>query len=146
MNTPSSTVTPSLAYLAGYFDGEGTICFVNQKSPQLKVRVRSGDKSCLDLFQAAFGKSVRPIRVTSRANRQIYEWEARNGDAQEVLRQLLPWLCEKRSIALLVLALKFNERGEARRVSEEELTNRRYISLLVSQFNNRQTVLPEYRA
>lgn len=142
---PVSIPILNLVYLAGYFDGEGSICFTNRKAPQLKAKIKSGDEEVLLLFSGCFGGSVFPVKAR-RAHRQIYEWCVTNTQAQEVITTLLPYLRAKRYVAELALQATFQKRTESRRITINEMIQRKNLAMLISSFNNRETVLPEYRA
>lgn len=104
-----------LAYLAGFMDGEGSISLVRRRSPASRigieyiVRIDVGNtrRNALDLFQLHFGGTVYLTRYPSRihANHQdFYRWGLMSRKATEAVRQLLPYLEQKREHALQVIA------------------------------------------
>jgi hypothetical protein len=133
-------LTPTLEYLAGYFEGEGSICFTDKKFPQLKVKIKSGDHAILVHFYNRFGGSFNPVKISRKHNRQIHEWIVTNTKAQEVLKELRPFFQIKGAIADSVLTLQFNTKSEARRLAPEQWQLRREVAEQVSAFNNRITI------
>ena len=82
------------AYLAGFFDGEGSISVnVNRKLMRWSLRLscHQVNPAPLRLFVEVFGGS---IRLTERAGNQraIYEWVAAGIMGAEALRQMRPYL------------------------------------------------------
>lgn len=101
----------SLAYLAGYFDGES--CFtisgargaqrVNGGTP--RVSVSNTFLPALRKIQDLFGGSLRR-KTKSRTpwHRDAWEWYCSGSDARGVCQILLPYLIEKAPQAELLLA------------------------------------------
>ena len=101
-----------LAYLAGFFDGEGSISILN-KGPRklgLHLQVSQTVKEPLDRFQERFGGS---IHLTSRgqspfSRKPIWAWHAGPRDGATALAALLPYLLVKREQA--EVAIEFQSR------------------------------------
>ena len=139
--------TEELAYLAGYFDGEGSISIhirANKgTSPSLSIAVSTGDKEVVELFARTFGGSVYPVKPGKRTRRQIFIWTQAGNKGQAVLRLLLPFLKAKLYPAEEALKLTFLPSGTGRGrhgISEEELILRQQVAERVSAFNNRITI------
>lgn len=131
--------TEKLAYLAGYFEGEGSIWFDNRKSPMLYISLTTGDEEVLKEFAVIFGGEVKPVKAYKRkAKRVIFSWEQSGSKAQETLRQLSPFFRIKQTLAFLALTPIFLERGTKVTPFETELRQR--VADQVSKINNRITV------
>jgi intein/homing endonuclease len=127
-----------LSYLAGYFDGEGSIYAfrsANRKTEtyHLRIAVVTGDVDCVSIFHRSLGgwtsNSTRPNRT-----KKFYGWYVVSGEAIKALRQLLPYLRSgKRIEAEAVLAVDWEtdlrvkpELSKHRKaVRDEFLTGRR---------------------
>ena len=86
-----------VAYLAGFFDGEGSISVnVNRKIKRWSLRMtcHQVNPEPLRLLSAAFGGS---IRLTQRIGNQrpVYEWVAGGRMAASAIRLLRPYLTVK---------------------------------------------------
>jgi hypothetical protein len=68
-------MTPSLEYLAGYFDGEGWICMfkaIRCCTYKLTVGITSAHRPMLVLFQERFGGYISAKRRSS--NKPLFQW------------------------------------------------------------------------
>lgn len=116
-------VTPSdLMYIAGFFDGEGSISIgrrgrVNGRWLQLLVSITNTDRDVLEMIRATFGFGViclkdagRPTRERLRrlayGTRDCYEliWNSRQ--AESVVRELYPYLRVKKGQAEIALRFR----------------------------------------
>jgi hypothetical protein len=132
--------TNERAFLAGYFEGEGSV-FCGGQQHQLLVAVGSGDKPILDRFAAAFGGNVL-TKKGKLTNRQQWVWKRSGLHAQVFLKAILPWLVTKKPVALMGLFLNYQMRGgRVTRISAEELERRAWASRCMSAYNNRNTLL-----
>jgi hypothetical protein len=95
-----------VAWLAGFFDGEGSVCIVRtrpngrRQSDRYDVTVTIGNtsKPALQRFAAAFGGNVILARSEARAapmRQALYRWKRTNWDALTVLLTLRPFLFVK---------------------------------------------------
>ena len=120
-----SNNTEVLAYLAGYFDGEGT---VGMYPPDFTIRVAVGStiRSSVDEFASVFGGSVVKMTRPSRPHiRQVYEWHAYGKVGQAALEAMLPFLRLKKEQAIVALSVPaFTGRGRHRAPSTSEVTFR----------------------
>lgn len=91
---------PNLQYLAGFFDGEGSIGIVGQS---LCIRVVNTYRPILEKFQAAFGGVVDCHRKGDERSRLTWEWRCYGDTAAASLVALLPLLREKAPQAYLGL-------------------------------------------
>ena len=111
----------SLAYAAGYFDGEGSV-WMKKKGLQLTVRVVSRDKESIAVLAEVLGGKVLPtVRVwKGRTLRNYWSWSAYGKEGQKALRKLLPLLLGKREVA--IAACSFDYSGS--RLSDDERKRR----------------------
>lgn len=97
------------AYLAGIFDGEGSICvWMNCKrydNMNVTVSIGMNDRQAIDLFRAAFGGSITIIKRANPRHRNSLRWSVKCRKAKPVLERLLPYLLIKKQQALLALDL-----------------------------------------
>lgn len=98
-----------LAYLAGYFDGEGCIRFESTPS----ITVTSIYPYTLHVFRDCFGGSVKPQAGNER-HKPAYRWRAYGDNAVTCLEALQPHLREKRVQALLCLEIRKTPPGSTR--------------------------------
>lgn len=131
----------NLEYLAGYFDGEGCVSFVKalKQYPSLRISIASADKEILELFSAQFGGAVHKEKSQGR-KRQMYRWTKTGEDAQNILRQLAPFLIGKRPQAELALIPDFRKGKVGKRLTEEERQLRLQVMAQVQSINQRITV------
>lgn len=109
-----------LAYAAGLIDGEGCIGAYNTRTTgekraafyQLTLRVGMKHPGPIIFLYKLFGFG-RHISKTKYG--PVFVWQARNRQAEAVLRLLLPYLIEKKAQAKL--ALQFGEFRRAQRAS-----------------------------
>jgi hypothetical protein len=118
-----------LAYLAGFFDGEGNID-INYKSDgkgrkyyMLRIRVSQLNPAPLKLLKGRFGGNIRieKLRTTKIVNRPLWTWECSTLSAMLALKSMVPYLLIKREEALIAIA--FQERvslNKNKRLGEEE--------------------------
>jgi hypothetical protein len=117
-----------LAYMAGFFDGEGSINIIKRNrgnwTPEYTLSVAMGQKDgkTLDWVKDNFGGNVYVIKRDGS-----FFWLCGNVKAITFLKQLLPYLQYKKSQA--ELAIKFHEEREPRTipVSQSELARRERI-------------------
>lgn len=85
-----------IAYLAGVFDGEGTIGFYwNGKQYVLSVAVTMCCVAVLEAFVEEFGGKIYPCNKKN-AKRPQYTWQLRAKKAEPFMSAVLPYLIEKR--------------------------------------------------
>jgi len=129
-----------LAWLAGFFDGEGTICISPQKISHhyaLCISVASIDRWILEWFSLAFnGKVNRQYRAKGN-KRELWFWRIVDHQGEVALRTLLPYLKLKKPQA--ELALEFREARSYHKgqntVNEAELTLRESYRQKMSTLN-----------
>jgi hypothetical protein len=98
-------MSEELAYLAGFFDGEGSIYFNSQRKGQpgsLRIAIVQISPEPLLLMSKVFGGNVRgPYSQRSVNQSPYYQWSAYGVKAAETLGALLPWLLLKKEQAVV---------------------------------------------
>lgn len=100
-----------LAYLAGFFDADGSMKIVRQtganrgvRSLYLRLRIAQVCREPLDLFCEEFGGKVYgPYKSGGENANLAYIWVKEGSSAIGVLRSLQPWLVVKAERANIVL-------------------------------------------
>lgn len=110
-----------LAYLAGFFDGEGSIYARNG----LQVSVTQINRVPLLLLQSEFGGRVTPARTTGSQS----EWRIYGRPAADALRAMFPYLIVKSEQAKLALqyADLIRPNGGGARITDEVREKREYL-------------------
>lgn len=108
MITPNREI---LAYVAGLYDGEGTLVYSGHNGKRLKqrleLRVTNTFKPVVDFCQTSFGVGTVRQRKVARVNhKQAYIWIARGLQAEQIFRALLPFLIIKRNHIEHVLRIR----------------------------------------
>lgn len=106
-----------LAYLAGFFDGEGTLFIEHlslkrSNSYRLRVSVGQTNRWILERYRMAFGGSVRLNRVEHGNHKPLWQWQVSCKAAGEFLKAIYPYLILKQSEAKV--ALEFQAKQTAR--------------------------------
>ena len=98
-----------LAYLAGFFDGEGSIYIVRGATKgtfRLQIGVYNIDPRPLLSLQKAFGGSVISLNRGKAKWRPYYQWIAIANKAEATITALLPYLKVKEEQAKLALTFR----------------------------------------
>lgn len=122
------------AYLAGYFDGEGSICIMKGgpggKWPYLRVTLVTSDEEPVKLASVVFGgkcRSVKHNNKPTRPRKTLYRWSVGNVEATKVLKKLKPFLLAKKDQAELALSVDWSllrspEMLQARLSAKDKMT------------------------
>ena len=112
---------PFVVYIAGFFDGEGSIGIYSNGSGhgrtlrvQLTQNASSLSTALLHECRTRWGGSISPMNRTSK--RPAWNWQASAASGAAVLEDLHPWLRLKRPEAEIALAY-WSARAETRRNS-----------------------------
>ena len=104
---------PTLAWCAGFFDGEGHIAIADSPGTHqtaLMITVVQRTKEPLPIFQKEFGGAISfrtlPPSPGTIARRPLWKWQISTAAAERFLRAVLPYLQNKRDEALLALAYR----------------------------------------
>ena len=102
--------TTTLAYLAGFFDGEGCITigkFTNKRTGNLEYGLTVETTQCnpepLWTMKMLFGGYVGIKQSTNTGYKRLYRHQAGRRKARYFLESLLPYLIVKREEALVAL-------------------------------------------
>lgn len=86
------------AYLAGLFDGEGTVTLTRiNSSDKFRAPVLSMSSTTLNLLEickATFGGSISKQKVYKSHHKQSWSWKVRNNAAITAAEKLLPFIQE----------------------------------------------------
>ena len=111
-----------LAYIAGFFDGEGMVTLNPRQSEYyLMIRASNNNEKPLRYMYSVFGcGNVRTVEP--KGNRSLsYLWQCFGLEAASVLEQLLPYLQVKKELASLGIALVYTSVGK-----REDIANKIY--------------------
>jgi hypothetical protein len=134
------------AYLAGFFDGEGSIYFVEAKNT-IRIDISLGNtfEPAIKAYQKVFGGHSRK-RDPHNGILPIYEWKiGRQSDLETFLLSVLPYLVTKREQAKIALDFVRNRKNitleEGRKIKEHvsELNGKKIESELTG---DRESALP----
>uniref|UniRef100_A0A6M3J686 Putative homing endonuclease n=1 Tax=viral metagenome TaxID=1070528 RepID=A0A6M3J686_9ZZZZ len=92
------------AYIAGFVDGEGSICFHRNHKNDSKtttysprLRITNTNKDVLDWIAVVIGLGkVRSQKLYANNTKPVYEWYASGRYSIAVLKQLIPFLKVKK--------------------------------------------------
>lgn len=97
-----------IAWLAGFFDGEGHISVrvkLSQRADGVKIQVTNTNHALLERVAEFTGVGYITTRPRqSEKWRTTYDWHTTGGNAKTILSILLPWLIEKRDRAVEALS------------------------------------------
>lgn len=107
--------TNELAYLAGIFDGEGTVCVCKRKAygayltPRytLLVAIQLGELSTIEFLSKITNKHFIHIKPVGNRRKISYRLTWSSNQGAEFLRQIIPYLHGKKEQA--ILAVEFQE-------------------------------------
>lgn len=102
----------NLAYIAGFFDGEG--CVTIAKNGSLTISVVNTSLPVLEMMVDVLGVGSINNR-TQKVNKRQYAYRAYGAEAAAVLRYLHPFLIEKKPQAETALDYFNNYRGGVRK-------------------------------
>ena len=102
-----------LAYLAGFFDGEGSINVYAQShysgygtfSLRLNIQIEQVHRGVLESFQTRFGGALYQKKRQKDSHREIFLYQIAAQKAKPLLEALLPYLRQKKEIARLALQM-----------------------------------------
>lgn len=128
------TITSEIAYIAGFFDGEGCIRIkkANQKGNSYYViaHITNSNKEILEYIQRLFGGQIRQQEKTP--NKTIYQYMITSAEATDMLITLDCFLIEKEEQARLAIKFHINNSQLSNKEKEEfywkmrELKNRNH--------------------
>lgn len=137
-----------LAWAAGFMDGDGFITIQNRnqningkqyKGHYLRVGACQALVEPLEELQSLFGGTIRP--KNSGPNRENYNrkpqwiWCLSTQAATDMLKQLLPFLIHKKSVALLAIEFQ-STMGTTSKVSDEIYKMRSELQQQIKDINS----------
>ena len=144
------------AYIAGLFDGEGSVLITRDKHNYytLQVQLVLTHKEAIDKLAAMTGGFVcRPTRPSDPNRLPAWRWGLKSRKAAAFLEQVLPYLIVKRRQAELGLAFqsrcavgKHASRGGFRPLPQEEWDAREHLYWQIRVLNNHRNLakVPEH--
>ena len=113
-----------LSYIAGFFDGEGSINLLTRIRPKnteysLTVAIGQRDGMTLDLIKENFGGNIYFVKRDGS-----YYWVITHKKAVKFLKEILPYLQYKKPQALVAIQFYENMAKRTRITSNEEITRR----------------------
>ena len=138
----------TLQYLAGFFDGEGSIGI--NASPRkdksqklycsLRINVANVHPDVINELYLRFGGSIDIVNVGKTNRRQAYRWMIACKKAASFLEAIYPYLVVKREQAKLALIFqkRMIRRNPASVVTEEEMEKRLEIKKKISDWNHKE--------
>lgn len=101
------------AYLAGFFDGEGSIAIerAGLNSQSLRIQAVNTDPRPIEMLQNVFAGNFRSTQYRGKTKdgrdyKPIYIWRASNTLAKDALASMLPYLTVKRERAEIAIAFE----------------------------------------
>jgi hypothetical protein len=117
----------TLAYLAGFFDGEGCVYIVKGKNGEkvqysMEMSYTNSEIEPLQLAQSVFGGQISSLNEVRAGRKQVHRLRIRSNQAATALSLIYPYLLVKRE--RVGIALEFQEkmrgsRGAGRNLSIE---------------------------
>lgn len=137
---------PRLAYLGGFFDGEGCISIVKGKNHlgntqySLRVIVSNTNDYVLQLYKFSFGGRIRKRKHDKPKWRDCYSWELSSTQAYDFLKCLYPYLVIKKAEADLAFEFQENQstyEGSNVKLNDKELSIREAQRVLMQHLKRR---------
>ena len=140
-----------IAYMAGLFDGEGTVGIQKQKSKTskagytyvMRVRLAISDRWIIEWFRMAWGGNVHFRKPSKIGWLTIWVWQVNGKNAIDFLTAIKPYAILKQS--QIEVALRFQERRwkkviRGRHKTEEELALDEVDKILCFELKHNQLV------
>jgi hypothetical protein len=129
-----------LAYLAGFIDGEGTICifgYHGRRHSALRVAAYNTNRDVLDWIALTFGGRVYAVKRRPSNRRQSFVWQISARPAVAIIDACMPYFRIKAQQAKLFVevASTLNERGNRTAIKTEVLEYRRKAAAHISALN-----------
>lgn len=140
------TKNTSLAYLAGFFDGEGCISIIKGKNRLgntqygLRVIVSNTNNYVLQLYKFSFSGRIQKRKHDKPKWRDCYAWGLSSTQAYDFLKCLYTYLVIKKAEADLAFEFQENQstyEGSNLRLGDKELSMREAQRILMQQLKRR---------
>lgn len=130
-----------LAYMAGYFDGEGSVSVthVARKYESVSAQLATSDEVVVRRFAEMFDVPIYKELPRSYTKRQMFRAKATGRQAQTILKTLLPYLRAKKAVAELALQVPICTPGG--KLTEPEKKVRQELTAQIRAHNQRVTVI-----
>ena len=122
----ATIVDQHLAWIAGFFDGEGCITCSNTG---VTVKISHTHKQSLEFIKSILGGSLNSRTGT---NKPAWVWSVSGDNAWKVLQTLLPFLHEKAEQADVALELLRTRNKRGQKVTKEILFYRKQLKQKLS--------------
>lgn len=135
-----------LAYLGGFFDGEGCIAIVKGKNHlgnvqySLRVIVSNTNDYVLHLYKLSFGGRIQKRKYKKPEWRDCYAWELSSTRAYDFLKCIYPYLILKKAQADLAFEFQENQSkydGSNLKLRDEEISMREEQRILMQELKRR---------
>ena len=135
-----------LAYLAGFFDGEGCIAIIKGKNHlgnvqySLIVIVSNTSDYILHLYKLSFGGRIQKRKHKKPEWRDCYVWELSSTRAYDFLKCVYPYLILKKAQADLAFEFQENQSkydGSNLKLSDKEISMREEQRILMQDLKRR---------
>jgi hypothetical protein len=128
-----------LAYIAGYFDGEGSVgIYKSGGGYSIIAQVTNTYKPMIETLYKEFGGNIRSRKSYNGVGfvvaRQQWSWSASGKNAASFFNQILPYLHEKRiqaEEAVTFQSLYGKQKGVPRKRTQEQLLDQEARALKV---------------
>lgn len=90
-----TSMSTELAYMAGFFDGEGSLGVWGRKHRYFAMSLPNSNREILDLFHTRFGGSVSRKVASALSKKEMWCWKIQGDAAWEAYYALRPYLREK---------------------------------------------------
>jgi len=123
-----------ISYVAGLFDGEGTIVIQRDNGYSLRCSIENTDRAVIKWLEDNFGGSTREVKGVRKRK---WQWVIRCRDAWRFLLLVRPYLKIKDAQARIAIAFqetKVNLRGKAD-VADLEMKCREAFACRLSEAN-----------
>lgn len=138
-----------LAYIAGFFDGEGTITIHHRNASTKKnwyrvcASVSNTDNTLLELLRDSFGGYISMLRRNGN-RKDIYQWHITSTGAVVFISAIKPYLRQKldqADVALEFQSTIYHGHVQGRPVgqtyTDEEVEYKEYLCSVIRELNHR---------
>lgn len=136
-------MSADVAYLAGFFDGEGHIRITKHSSRgsfMLNISAVQATPYPLHLFVEKFGGTLKKRIIDYRGSpKALFTWQTSSACAENALREMLPYLVAKKDEADVALNFRSTFRpkyGERSKNSPELESSRLEMKLLLERMRH----------
>ena len=133
--------TEELAYIAGFFDGEGYIGIVKNQGLRLIVSITNTKVGILYWLKGLFGGSVCKGQRPSQNQKPIYVWTIVSREAAMFLYKIQPYLRLKEELAELGLEFQrtkeWGKNNGKHPIAEETVDYRNFLRDRTLELNHR---------